>query len=159
MLRNNTQGGAGTLNGVAWTQRDAQNNETDWVTPISDSGTLATATHVDLVDQSTIPASSGGGILSYRPAISDDGRFVSFLSNATNLGDTTGGPSVYLRDRKTESDGPDRRQSTRRRPRHAEVAPFLDNSQCVGAGELRERPQDTMQGKQPDLIPTRVHAI
>src|SRR5438477_226713 len=40
---------------------------------------------------------------SYRPAISPDGRFIAFISNATNLvsGDTNGFADVFVRDLKT----------------------------------------------------------
>ena len=40
---------------------------------------------------------------SYEPAISADGRFVAFQSEATNLvpGDTNSAPDVFVRDRKT----------------------------------------------------------
>ena len=51
-----------------------------------------------------VSVSSGGGqgnSHSYEPAISGDGRFVTFQSGATNLvtGDTNGQPDVFVRDR------------------------------------------------------------
>ena len=51
-----------------------------------------------------ISVSSGGAQgndVSRAPAISDDGRFVAFWSNATNLvaGDTNGRPDIFVRDR------------------------------------------------------------
>src|SRR6266540_1381689 len=51
------------------------------------------------VSSSGIQADNG----SYYPAISDDGRFVAFNSDATNLvsGDTNGVPDVFVRDRQT----------------------------------------------------------
>jgi Tol biopolymer transport system component len=43
-----------------------------------------------------------GNDISYNPAISSDGRFVGFVSNASNLvsGDGNGAPDVFVRDRK-----------------------------------------------------------
>lgn len=59
-----------------------------------------------------------GNSISSAPAISADGRFVAFISGATNLvrGDTNGKPDVFVRDRargvtRRVSVGPSRRQS------------------------------------------------
>lgn len=57
----------------------------------------------------TLASLSGGGALgnreAYNPAISDDGRYVSFDADATNLvpGDTNGASDVFVRDRSAGS--------------------------------------------------------
>jgi Tol biopolymer transport system component len=62
----------------------------------------------DLLTGQTLLVSTGAGGLpsngdSYAPSISDDGRFVAFYSEATNLvaGDTNGQPDIFLRDLQT----------------------------------------------------------
>src|SRR5205823_13455865 len=66
------------------------------------------------------------------PAISADGRYVAFLSNATNLvsGDTNRLPDIFVRDRKRGrtvrvSVGPRGRQARDPRSRNGSVAPSI----------------------------------
>ena len=57
---------------------------------------------IDLASVSTVGA-QGNQDSPYPPSISGDGRFVAFVSNATNLvaGDTNGDTDVFVRDRQT----------------------------------------------------------
>jgi Tol biopolymer transport system component len=71
-------------------------------------GLLGAATPADAQDAvSRVSVDSNGtqgnGQCKYRPAISDDGRYVAFTSDATNLvaNDTNGCPDVFVHDRVT----------------------------------------------------------
>jgi WD40-like Beta Propeller Repeat len=70
------------------------------------------------------------------PAISDGGRFVAFVSEASNLvaGDTNGVADVFLRDRDTDADG------------------ILDESGAVATVRVSERPG--VQANGPSQEPT-----
>jgi RHS repeat-associated protein len=62
---------------------------------------LTTTTERVSVSDSEAPASASGFFESFDPAISADGRYVAFISSATNLvsGDTNGRQDVFVRDR------------------------------------------------------------
>jgi Tol biopolymer transport system component len=79
------------------------------------SGDTNTANDVFVRDRQTggttrVSVATGGGQAngpSFQPAISSDGRYVAFYSEATNLvaGDTNGADDVFVRDRDTDGDG------------------------------------------------------
>src|ERR1035437_1810679 len=80
-------------------QSDASNlvpNDTNWVTDIFVSDLVAGTT--TLVSVSTNGGSANGA--STDPVITPDGRYVAFISQASNLvpGDTNGIPDVFVRD-------------------------------------------------------------
>ena len=62
---------------------------------------LGTTERVSITDGDG-PGNAGGSVGSYAHGISDDGRFVVFSSNATNMvsGDTNGTSDVFVRDRR-----------------------------------------------------------
>jgi Tol biopolymer transport system component len=68
---------------------------------VEGSSVAAFPTPVETVDVST--GGDVGNDAAYHPAISDDGRFVAFRSNASNLvaGDTNGKVDVFVRDRQS----------------------------------------------------------
>ena len=68
---------------------------------------LASPAVAQIVRVSVSTAGAEGNGPSAAQAISGDGRFVAFMSAATNLvaGDTNGLPDIFLRDRDTDADG------------------------------------------------------